>query len=695
MTVRLLIIEDDPEIAALLKRYLTRKGFDLVLETNGEAGVNRFRQDEFHVILCDGLLPKGNGFFVSKEIRASPGGQNVGLVMMSAAYRSTGARREASEAGFDAYFAKPFAVSELAQKLAELALKYTGVKLIPQSQRPLQRKAINPNAPDGGSRRGKRRRSAATPPPPAVPAKRQMETGVPEMSHDARARSRGLDAAAIGSASDSLANQRRARSASHPQKTNIRDHTQTIRILLELARSMFDGSLVLRDNDIEMEIVWRRGIPISATDNLRETTIGERMCRLGVLQYSQLMKIQERIKGENERFAEAGLALGFFNEDLAMAQIAEQFEERLQRAVAWHRGSVETVPEIDLGSGGVPFGANLLHSILSHFLLAPETSTAQAMLKPMQSQYPQPTRDFEPGLVAFANLRPRSTAPGYLMSGQSKLENIVTDLGQEAFNEILALWRAGMICFDGEVAPRSPIAMPLSEDNLSEGDVDLDAAKKVQRHYLKNWGRSYYDLLQISDRSTKDKIRRAILDARARFGGKELEGKELGQTKIAARKLWIMLEQAERTLLNDGLRKKYDAKNNKKVHNKVQFEVEENYLQGRLFLAEKKYSKARDAFETAVIKRPSDVDALAFLGWTTILLAKLPKERGMALLDAAAALNPQAVRPYYFLGLAAYRDNEIDKANQLLVQAVRRCPGDEEMMSALAVVEGKTKITSE
>ena len=147
MTIRVLIIEDDVGIGSLLVRALSKWGFDVTLERNGSQGIERFEHEKYDVALIDGLLPGRNGFAVASRIRALEGGDKIGLVMISAAFRNHQAKNDAHNAGFDAFYAKPFVVSEVREKLVELAGKYTGQKLVAP---PAPSRSAPAPAPPGG-----------------------------------------------------------------------------------------------------------------------------------------------------------------------------------------------------------------------------------------------------------------------------------------------------------------------------------------------------------------------------------------------------------------------------------------------------------------------------------------------------------------------------------------------------------------
>ena len=697
MTVNLLIVEDDPEIADLLKRYLTRKGFDLTIETNGEAGVARFRRDEFHVVLVDGLLPKGNGFFVCKEIRASPGGQNVGMIMMSAAYRSTSARREATEAGFDSFFAKPFAVADLAKALEDLALKYTGVRVVPQSQRPI--KGTRGKAPSADTMPQKKRASKnVASPPPVVPrpgAEEKKATKPPVDVEKPAAKKRPL--AEKNKSPERKSENKpvsktdgaKAVSQSKEEVVSITEQADTIRLLLKLSREKFTGTLMFQCGDVSLELLVSEGVPFDAKDNMRETALGERMVSLGIMSYDALVETYKRTKIEDERFAEAALALGHLKKGEGIELIEAQFDERVQRAIAWSTGAVVVQADPKGFIRNRYGGVSLLDAILHHFLDIPDVVAAKKLLAEKKEMSPQATRDFESGLIAFAKLRPQSTLPGYLMSGQSTVAEMASAHGDNTYVEILAMWCAGMLYFVGEDVPSSSIAKPNKNESENAGVEDASAVEKIQDLYLKHWGRSHYAVLGVSRTASIESIRQSLLDARQRFGQADLANSNLGKASVAAKKLWGLLDQAEYVLTDSARRAAYDSRLEKFRPLNRHYEAEQIYHEGRLLLLEKKYSDAREAFVNAVVKRPNDVDALAYLGWTTILLGNLPKERGVALLQAASALNTQAVRPLFFLGLTAFRSGDLPEALSYLVQALRRCPGDKEIKSAIEVVRAK------
>ena len=71
VAARVLIIEDDPTVAEVVGRYLTREGFEVEIATDGAAGLDRALSDPPELVVLDLMLPSLGGLEVCKRIRAA------------------------------------------------------------------------------------------------------------------------------------------------------------------------------------------------------------------------------------------------------------------------------------------------------------------------------------------------------------------------------------------------------------------------------------------------------------------------------------------------------------------------------------------------------------------------------------------------------------------------------------------------
>ena len=107
---QILIIEDEQRVAELLKRGLEESGYQVVVAFDGMMGLRIFKSNTFHLIISDIILPKLDGFELSKEIRKiNPAIQ----ILMLTALGSTDDKLEGFDAGADDYMVKPFDFREL------------------------------------------------------------------------------------------------------------------------------------------------------------------------------------------------------------------------------------------------------------------------------------------------------------------------------------------------------------------------------------------------------------------------------------------------------------------------------------------------------------------------------------------------------------------------------------------------------
>ena len=117
-TVRVLIVEDDPELAGLLRDGLRAQRIDPTLAATFAEGRERANGGSFDVIILDVRLPGGTGFDLCGELRR--GGSSTPVLMLTA-LDGLDDRVRGLEVGADDYLTKPFAFRELLARLKALA----------------------------------------------------------------------------------------------------------------------------------------------------------------------------------------------------------------------------------------------------------------------------------------------------------------------------------------------------------------------------------------------------------------------------------------------------------------------------------------------------------------------------------------------------------------------------------------------
>ncbi len=128
--VKVLLVEDDPNLGSLLKEYLEAKEYSTILAVNGKQGYDVFSKDKFNICILDVMMPLKDGFTLAKEIRAID--PNVPIVFLTAKSMKEDTM-EGFNAGADDYITKPFSMEELLVRIKAI-LRRTEYKPSLQSE---------------------------------------------------------------------------------------------------------------------------------------------------------------------------------------------------------------------------------------------------------------------------------------------------------------------------------------------------------------------------------------------------------------------------------------------------------------------------------------------------------------------------------------------------------------------------------
>jgi DNA-binding response OmpR family regulator len=131
MAKKALVVEDDANIADLLRLYLEKEGFEVRIAPDGGKGVTEFERFSPDIVLLDIMLPVMDGWEVCREIRTT---SKVPIIMLTAK-GETFDKINGLEMGADDYVTKPFEIKELLARI-HAVMRRT------QDEKPQERKLV-------------------------------------------------------------------------------------------------------------------------------------------------------------------------------------------------------------------------------------------------------------------------------------------------------------------------------------------------------------------------------------------------------------------------------------------------------------------------------------------------------------------------------------------------------------------------
>ncbi|WP_316842321.1 response regulator transcription factor [Pedobacter gandavensis] len=118
------LAEDDLKIAGLIKTGLEEQGYLVTIESNGEQALKTFKDQDFHLVILDIMMPGLNGIAVCKALRHTD--KNLPILMLTA-LGTIDDKVTGLNSGADDYLVKPFHFKELLARIEALLRRQHGV----------------------------------------------------------------------------------------------------------------------------------------------------------------------------------------------------------------------------------------------------------------------------------------------------------------------------------------------------------------------------------------------------------------------------------------------------------------------------------------------------------------------------------------------------------------------------------------
>jgi len=118
--LKILLVDDDPNIRQLVNLYLVKEGFEVAMAARGDEALKMFRESPPNLMLLDIMLPGMDGWQVCREVRKV---SNIPIIMLTAK-DETFDKVLGLELGADDYVVKPFDMKELVARIKAVSRRF-------------------------------------------------------------------------------------------------------------------------------------------------------------------------------------------------------------------------------------------------------------------------------------------------------------------------------------------------------------------------------------------------------------------------------------------------------------------------------------------------------------------------------------------------------------------------------------------
>jgi tetratricopeptide (TPR) repeat protein len=470
------------------------------------------------------------------------------------------------------------------------------------------------------------------------------------------------------------------------------EETPLPRLLLDLHRARFEGTLSLRRERMEKSFLFQEGVPVFAESNLASETLGVQLMDAGKLTREDHARVSRHVSQKRCKEGKALLDLGLIEPKVLFLALKDQVRQRIVDCFGWPQGTFRVTPSDGLPREAQPFRADVFALIQEGIETHWAAERVLAELAP--------------------NMQARVTRTRRLPRIQDRLRS---DESVEALIDALdgtrTLWRAlqtartpralaaawvlhaaGALSYGSDTSPLPSTQEPAIEIVLSEEASQVGAAApraeesaraetpqhqalrtEIESRFARLDELDHYGLLGVTSHATTAEIRRAYHEAARRYHPDALARAGLeGELRGQAGKVFAAISRAQATLVDAQRRREYDAaldSDESDLDAERIAAAETNYRKGEILLKAGNFRGAYDYLKAAVDGWPEEAAYQSALGWTLFKRTPSDPPQARVHLERACAIAPQDAQSLYWLGTVLKALGETVASSMLLNKA--------------------------
>src|SRR2546430_2887778 len=145
---RILVVDDEPDITALVAYHLAKAGYRVITAANGRDALRTAREERPDLVVLDLMLPGVSGYDVLAELRRREETKDLGIILLTAR-KGEPDRIKGLSLGADDYLPKPFSPQELVLRVGAVLRRLAAPAVATRGLGPARAVAPHPGAPPG------------------------------------------------------------------------------------------------------------------------------------------------------------------------------------------------------------------------------------------------------------------------------------------------------------------------------------------------------------------------------------------------------------------------------------------------------------------------------------------------------------------------------------------------------------------
>lgn len=445
------------------------------------------------------------------------------------------------------------------------------------------------------------------------------------------------------------------------------------RLLLDLYRARFEGSLELKRERLAKTFLFQAGQPVFAESNLASETLGVQLMDSGRLTREQHQQVSRTMAEKRCKEGKALLDLGLIEPKALFVALKEQVRQRIVDCFGWPQGSFRVLPSEGPPPEAQPFSADVFALIQEGIETHWAAERVLAELAPHMEQRVARTR-------RLSRLQDRLRSDESVQALIDALDGTRTlwraIQGARTPRALAAAWvldAAGALAYGNEAERQDPTRETAIEILRVDAPEDADqpgrsaAAQEPEAAGAKDDGLraeiasrlarldelDHYALLGVASDASTAEIRKAYLDAARRYHPDTLSRAGLdAEARAQAGKVFAAISRAQATLVDPARRRAYDtalASDESDLDAERLAAAETNYRKGEILLRQGNFRGALDYLRAAAELWPEEAAYQAALGWALYKKAPSEPEQARVHLERACALAPQHAQSAFWL----------------------------------------------